>query len=479
MDKNQPYNNFDEQFNDLPLPGEEQSWQQMKKLLDDDDKNRRPVVPLFLKSCAGWGLALLIIGAATWFLLKPEKPGQQIDTGLQTETRPNQYPATEKKSSAPSVNGNPGQNSTEVVTQNGKKPGSETIIANPASTSSGTSVLVAKPSNPGNAVRKNGSGKFKSASTSPPVVKSNKQKNAKTKNNNAPAAAGALTLNNLARPDKNGDVPAPGINANQTNTDNALQKDSAKKTAKRTRDSVKKRTAPPDSTVINEKIEAEKNRLVVSAGIGLQQQIPLGGQKAVPYDYYGRTGSLSDYIPSVYLRVEQEEKWFVQGEFRYGAPQTLADFQYSRQTKVDAQNMTVTTFRLKKTYYHQLPLSFNYYVLPNFSIGIGGIYSRFHGAVSEKEVKKTDLQTQVETMSKEIVNLQHFNDSFLYKTQVHALFQTEYHWNRFDFGLRYTKDIQPFIKYTQPDGHIDVKKNQTFQFLVRFRVWDSKKKFNG
>jgi hypothetical protein len=137
--------------------------------------------------------------------------------------------------------------------------------------------------------------------------------------------------------------------------------------------------------------------------------------------------------------------------------------------------MTVTTYRLKKTYYHQLPFSFNYYILPNLTVGIGGIYNRFYGAVTEKEVKKTDLQTQVETLSREIVNIQHFNDSFLYKTQVHALVQTENHWKRFDFGLRYTKDIQPYIKYTQPDGKIDVKKNQTFQLLVRYRIWQSGK----
>src|SRR5688572_22658508 len=130
MDNNQPYNNFDEQFNDLPLPGEEQSWQQMKKLLDEDDKNRRPVVPVFLRSCAGWGLALIIVGAATWFLLKPQKEGQQKDTGVQTETRPNQNPATEENSSIPAENDQREPNSTELVTK-AKTPGSETTIAKP------------------------------------------------------------------------------------------------------------------------------------------------------------------------------------------------------------------------------------------------------------------------------------------------------------------------------------------------------------
>ena len=313
-------------------------------------------------------------------------------------------------------------------------------------------------------------------------TKRNQQKSPGVKNTNITKAGVEVALNNKPIPPdqkSGGSIQEPGASTNQPGAVKSQQKDSSKKSSTRTRDSLKKKQPSADSLEIEDIVESGKEQLLISAGIGLQQQIPLGGQKAVPYDYYGRTGSLSDYIPSVYLRVEKEEKWFVQGEFRYGAPQTLADFQYSRQTKIDSQNMTVTSFRLKKTYYHQLPLSFNYYVLPNFSVGIGGIYSRFHGAVSEKEVKKTDLQTQVETMSREIVNLQHFNDSFLYKTQVHALLQAEYHWKRFDFGLRYTKDVQPYIKYTQPDGHIDVKKNQTFQLLIRFRIWNSRDKFSG
>jgi hypothetical protein len=184
---------------------------------------------------------------------------------------------------------------------------------------------------------------------------------------------------------------------------------------------------------------------------------------------------LSDYIPSVYVRLEKKEKWFAQAEFRYGAPQQLGDLSYSRLTKFDMKDIEVTTYRVKKTYYHQLPFSFNYYLLPNLSVGAGGIYNRFHGAVTEKEIKTTNVQTQVEKLSREIVNIKHFNDSFFYKTQVHVLLQANYHWRRFDFGFRFTKDVQPYIKYTKPDGQVNIEKNQTFQAMVRYRLWQSKK----
>ena len=50
MDNNKPYGAFDEQFNDLPLPNEEQSWQKMKELLEKEEDDRKPVGPLFLKT---------------------------------------------------------------------------------------------------------------------------------------------------------------------------------------------------------------------------------------------------------------------------------------------------------------------------------------------------------------------------------------------------------------------------------------------
>jgi hypothetical protein len=214
-----------------------------------------------------------------------------------------------------------------------------------------------------------------------------------------------------------------------------------------------------------------------SAGLALQQQIPIAGQSAVPYNYQGRTGSLYDYIPSVYLRFHRGDRWFIQGEFRYGAPQSVRELSFSRQTRFDttASRLQTTTVRLKKTYYHQLPLSVNYLVLPNLSIGAGAIYSRFYGAVTEEEVKNVDVQSGTETVNRKIVNIRGYTDSFLYQSQVHLLLQTEYQWKRWALGLRYTRDLQPFIRYTRPDGTVYDEKNFTFQAILRFRIWQSKR----
>jgi hypothetical protein len=242
-------------------------------------------------------------------------------------------------------------------------------------------------------------------------------------------------------------------------------------------DSVKQEVIhQPVDSIIQKKTSSQK-KLIVAAGLGLQQQIPIAGQTTVPYSYYGRESSLADYIPSVFVQLQKEKKWFVMGEFRFGAAQSVKELSYNQNTKFDSStmNVTMTTMRLKKTYYHQLPFSFNYYLKPNLSVGVGGMYSHFYGAVTEKETDTWNAQTQTNTNFKEIIHIKHFTDSFLYKTQVHFLVQADYQWRKFSFGLRYTKDIQPYIKYTKPDGTVDEEKNQSLQLLIRYKLWQSAK----
>ena len=266
-------------------------------------------------------------------------------------------------------------------------------------------------------------------------------------------------------------------NNDSTKIEKNVQPDK-KTTSKNETDLIKTGGRNKDTTSTQPLKKNAVKKYILSAGMGLQQQIPFNGQRAVPYNHYGRKGSLYDYIPSLYFRVQREKKLFVQGEFRYGAPQTIKDLSYSRQTKPDSSStiVTSTTLRVKKTFYHQLPLSVNYYVLPSWSVGAGGIYSRFYKAVTEQEIRNTNVQSGTETVTKKIIQVPHFTDSFFYKSQVQIFLQTEYQWRRFTLGLRYKIDLQPFIKYTTPDGLVDEEKNQSIEAILRYRLWQSTKK---
>jgi hypothetical protein len=227
-----------------------------------------------------------------------------------------------------------------------------------------------------------------------------------------------------------------------------------------------------DSALISS-VKSSSKKIFFAGGIGLQQQIPIAGQGFVPYDYYGRRSAVADFIPSLFLRLHQQDIGFLMAEFRYGAPQFVKGLPYNRSSVYDSVTMifSTTTNRLLKTYYHQIPLTFNYYLKPGFSFGAGIMYSRFAGAVYEQEIKDRNVLTLGESRTTSLMNVKGFKDSFLYKTQWHVLFQTDFQWKKFMTGLRFSKDLEPYIKFTLPNGEIKREKNFTLQAIIRYQLF--------
>lgn len=449
MSERLPYEEMDRQFNDLPLPDEEASWQKMKELLDDDDDDIIPP-PVFLRSCMGWGIILLVGLIATWLVIRPEKRWNEKDQTKNTSSTKAREQQSHKTNAVE-------KNNTILIPPDEAKD--KEVISLPKQEEAG---LLTKPS-------------IKQSETK--KISPNRILETNRKYNNKKQQEVPGEKKRLKEPEN---IVGTGNSIGKTNQDKS---DTSSITTNhlqvsKPEDTIRAENIPHlnDSAIQKKKTNTQK-KLFFTAGIGEQQQIPIAGQTAVPYSHYGRKGSLSNYIPSVFVQLQKEKKWFLQGEFRYGAPQSVKEFSFNRKTKLDTftNNITITTQRLKKTFYHQLPFSFNYYILPNLSVGIGGVYSHFFGAITEKEITSYNTLTQTVSNVKQIIPIRHFTDSFLYKTQVHALLQADYQWKKFSVELRYTKDIQPYIKYTKPDGTVDEEKNQSLQFIVRYRLWQSKK----
>lgn len=491
MREHSRYEEMDQQFNDLPMQDEETSWQKMKEMLDDDDDNIVPP-PVFLKSCLGWGILLLAGLTIAWLIVRPEK--------WWAEARRTNQTSSTNKAEKKVVNGNPVENTAKPRQDVGEQNTEEkTHSLQPVTETDGTEVVT--KSRPTEAISKIKTeedqqkekniaiDKF-SVSNQKLVVKRKQnnvlkiQKNGLSKELEQPIktnkeATEKIETRNIDHPLSNQpqDKTATDINTNEKNnkeTDTVITLTSKPPVIS---DSIKTNADQPKDSLDRKTVKPKQKKLVLAAGIGEQQLIPIAGQTTVPYSRYGRKSSLADYVPSVLVQLQKERKWFVQTEFRYGAAQSVKELSYNQNTKYDAvsSNVTTTTMRLKKTYYHQLPASFNYFLVSNLSIGVGGIYSHFYGAITEKEITTFNTQTQAVSSIKQIIPVKHFTDSFLYKTQVHALLQADYHWKKFSFGLRYTKDIQPYIKYTKPDGTVDEEKNQSLQFIIRYRLWQSAK----
>jgi hypothetical protein len=483
MSEHSRYEKTDRQFNDLPIPDEEASWQKMKEILDDDDDTIVPP-PMFLKSCLGW--AILLAGlVAAWLIVRPGK--------WATENSKTEQVSSSNKIQNKPVEQNSGEEAITHLQQNNRKE-SVAEKTNPSNLINESVSTKLKQTEKLNVVTPQSSFKTKgkdlinkASSKNSKPVRERKQIAAampidKTVRKKIPAKKQSTEII-ITEKTQNADPVNPFIAQASDNLNNSQVTGQENNLTKTDTLSITNKQAPatPDTlkTKANSKTEKKikQKKLLVAAGLGEQFLIPIAGQTTVPYSRYGRRSSLADYVPSFFVSLQKETRWFVQTEFRYGAAQSVKEISYNQKTRYDviSSNVTTTTMRLKKTYYHQLPASFNYYVRSNVSIGIGGMYSHFYGAVTEKEITTLNTQTQTTSTFKEIIPVKHFTDSFLYKTQVHALVQADYHWKKFSFGLRYTKDIQPYIRFTKPDGTVDEEKNQSLQFIVRYRFWQSHK----
>lgn len=468
MNDQQSYEELnDEQLNDLPLPNMEQSWEMMKQLLDKDDDDDAIIPPFLLKGCIGWGIgSLLLLIALGWFLLHSSStshsPLKQIKTNEIEKPLNNTHQAGQSNSAKRTEDSN-------YYTVN---PGVETKKTDQTSrTSFKTKSLLVKDKMSGPiASRKRQSADKQKHQAEIIITKTEKKQNYQHNIQHKAATDKQIVV----MEQENSREP---MHRYIQITLQHLQKQDVKllpiHLAVQKNVSGNSNVKPPQKTI---------NHFYFGAGIALQQQIPFNGQKATPYSYYGRQVSLADYIPSVYVRLYREKKWYLQGEFRYGGPQYPKQLNYSTVAKYDTFTTITTTrsLQLKKTYYHQFPISFNYYVLPHLSIGTGILYSRFHGALSEELLKQKNNQTGTETiLSKKIIEIPAGTDSFFTHTQLQALFQTEYQYKRFTVGLRYTKGLQPYIRYTEPNGNQKKETNQTLQAFVRFELWNNKDRKNN
>ena len=211
----------------------------------------------------------------------------------------------------------------------------------------------------------------------------------------------------------------------------------------------------------------------INAGVGLQQQIPVNEQQFAFYNYNGSKTIVSDYIPSLYIKLEKNKRWFLQGEFRYAYPHLIKSFSYEQQTKADYNHSSVitNTSRLQKIFYTEAPVSFNVYIHHAWSVGAGVVYSRLHSAVISKETAVNNMQSGIKTIEKQVLSVKGFTDSFFYKTKTGILLQTAYDKNRWSVGLRYTKDIQPYLTYTLPNGAKNNKYNASLELFIKYRLF--------
>jgi hypothetical protein len=484
-----------QQWNDLPLPDESMAWADMKRRLDKDDDDG--IIPIWLRGCGLWGLLAVGLLAIGWWFVRPDKWGSK-NQETKSETTIDQK---ENKNSS-NNNNNEKINSDDTIhlikSTDGKKPtdGIKDISTTSSADSSVTGLhhgqkkpLLKKEAdisvvatNPKSKKKETGSKEQKNKET----IEKNKKPFYKKVQNQTETEQVDISIQPGAKNKKTGNDTVVTKNNPVVKNSDSLSVTSTVNTGRK--DSV--HIIPPDSvqkkkeeqiTKTNEpkKDSSKPKKISFSAGIAMHQLIPIDGQKLTPYNSAGRKGSLADYIPAVYGRMYRNDKWFLQLEFRYGAPQSTKEFLYQQKAKLDTiQGNVVTTTAsstLKKTFYHQLPLTFNYFLLPNWSIGTGVVWNKFVSAASQQKVTRGNNSAQPDSViSNGIVKDK--NDSLFKKSYFQAVFETQYRWRRFSLGARYSFGLQPYIEFTLPGGKQQKERNKSLQVFLRYEIWKSKAK---
>ena len=159
-------------------------------------------------------------------------------------------------------------------------------------------------------------------------------------------------------------------------------------------------------------------------------------------------------------------------------PQYTKDIVFVPKKIIDTSFAVVTSESktVKKTFYHQLPVSFNYFVLPGLSVGTGITFNKFSSAIVQQDINKSNNITQIDSLVSSDLVTQKKADSNFAKTYVQALFEMQYQWKRFSAGARYSFGLQPYLEFTLPGGIQRKEKNSSLQIFIRYELWQSRRK---
>lgn len=474
MSERLPYEqHLHQQWTEVPLPDENMAWADMKRRLEEDDDDGfffwwRP-------GCGIVGLLLVLLGLGWWLMRDKEdkkkeeikkvviadsvgkkRSGNKIDTSLVNMNESGSKVNDNERTKENTIEGN---KENEVAGNPERETESKNKISSERGIKSSTKAGQENKSNP---------------KTTRPVLTKKEQRPKPENISQASAQQKEIKENDVVnkKPTTNNITDTP-----ETETPKI---DSTVSAPKKT-DSVKKK--PVDSPSVKKPNPADSSKpksFFFSAGLSIQQQLPIAGQKASPYNSLGRKGSWLDYIPSVYVRLNRKDKWFIQAEFKYGAPQYTKEFLYHQTIVPDTGAVPrfeiSTSNSLKKSFYHQLPFTFNYYVKPNWSVGGGLQWNKFYGAVSDQEIIKHDNITNADqVISKGIVVTKTDSTGSFEKSYFQGVFETQYRWKRFSFGARYTFGLQPYITVTIPNQPDRKEKNSNVLIFMRYELWRQKK----
>ena len=495
------------QLNNLPVANEDFDWVEMKKMLDEDDDKGGIIPPPLYPYDALWGslVLLLFIGGLWWFVstdkknkekevlnkkgmivsdnhiktiankLEKQKTTRFISSNAKTDVN-NQLQNTKNISAKGNPENNKGLADENKVKNNLAVDNTKNEIASLSPLESKEVTKHALLHSNGNTnltshlLKNNRQRGKRSVPNKQDIINTSKEESPLNVNGESGQGDQLNSLQELKLTDDD-----KFVSSLQITPDTTFKKDTIISNAL-----IKKGT---DSSVAIGKKKASSRKFYIAVGLAAQQSI----NTSCNCDGYSNDNSkvtplFTDYLPSVYVRLYHRNKWFIQSEFKYAAPQYIDESMYKAILQIKPLDYITTSYLLKKIYYNQGSMGFNYFIFPNWSAGMGVIYNRLSGVYIQEDVQKKLYGIAYDSLiSSRIIKSQNDSNAVsIVKNDIQVLFETQYKWKYFSLGARYAFGLQPYIKYTDPFlGSPVQKKNNSLNVFIRYELWRSGKRNNS
>ncbi|HYE56057.1 MAG TPA: hypothetical protein VD996_14510 [Chitinophagaceae bacterium] len=483
----------------VPVPDVDQSWEQMKELLERE-MPKRPVAAWSGNRKWYWmGVTAGLIMLSLWLTQELNQQHSQVAetknaAKSNTETTSTEAKNAEAKNSEATRTINEAQRPEAAKTEQLPAAGSTFNQQNKVSTvtipANSTS---ANTTNEKTFTSTNASG----ASHSLTTTRTNKQTNASQEQENITGSITRSnttnippTITNTLREAEASDTYMSLIDDNNSiNTLSGIQPPSTFEDVKQAvpgktdkafaremrQKSMKKDNRRMSRSSMRGNFGDEGREITFAAGLALPQSIAISGQQASSYNINGKTNRIADYLPAPFFQYHLNNKLFLQTEFHFQSPQYTDRLLLRNTSRGDSMTMLVTnSIYLEKLYYFNIPVNVYYTPVRNVSVGGGLQYSSFVGGVASYEEKRITPQTS--TMQSVT---QRFRDDSLASrfapSEWRYQFDANYYLNRFTLGVRYTQAMKDFLN-VRPATVEGSLRNRSFLLYLRFNIWEERKK---
>jgi len=239
-----------------------------------------------------------------------------------------------------------------------------------------------------------------------------------------------------------------------------------------------------NSIVKKKNIPGKKTSMMMTAGLSVKKNFPVGSQQSAPYNVSGGTNTLSDYIPAPYLRYFINDKIYLEAALYFNSPQ------FTRTQLIDSssdssrligwqQDLQINRIELQKLYYTEIPLSLHYRLFENFYIGAGIQFSQLWNGIARQTITMhpTNGLGSDTLYSSETVRLKSNNNAYskIRKTDWRFSIEASYQWKKFTLGVHYQQGLSPYLSLL-PDGSAGKAKNASLGIELQYDLWKQMRK---